>query len=232
MKKYVISAVLLAIIQAVTVQCKHDADFSLIGTSPDLPQPTASCNPDSVYFVNTVLPIITSSCAKSGCHDTGGESGVILTDYYRIKITGKVKPGNSGGSLLYKVLNRSGETHMPPSSDQQLTPKQKAAIAKWIDQGAKYNYCSECYSDQFAFAANIFPIIQTNCTGCHGGNTPTGGIYLDDYTSIKAAADEGSLYGSVAHLIGYQPMPQNATMLSQCNIDQIKNWIDNGAPNN
>jgi len=216
------------------MQCKHETDFSNIPANPDPPPPSASCDPDSVYFVNSILPLITSSCAKSGCHNqASGEHGVILTDYYRITITGGVKPGNSGGSKLYKVLSASGESKMPPSPDPEFTSAEKALVAKWIDQGAFFNNCTEaCDTSKFTFTADIFPIIQKNCSGCHGGNQPEAGIRLEDYTTIKSAADEGSLYGSVAHLTGYKPMPQNGATLSDCNINQIKNWIDNGAPNN
>ncbi len=216
------------------IQCKHETDFSFLPTDPVLPPPSASCDPDTAYFVNSVLPLITSSCAKSGCHDIAtAEHGVVLTDYYRIKITGDVKPGNSGGSKLYKVLSKSGEDRMPPPPADAFTSEQKALIAKWIDQGALYNYCTEaCDPNNFAFSANIFPIIQTNCKGCHSGNQPAAGIRLEDYATVKIVADNGRLFGSVAQLSGYVPMPQNGSKLSDCNINQIKNWIDNGAPNN
>lgn len=224
----------LLLLGLLTVQCKHETDFSGFPTDPPLPEPSATCSPDTVYFVNTVLPLIRSSCAKSGCHDLGSaEHGVVLTDYYRITITGNVKPGNPNGSKLYRVLSKSGEEKMPPSPNSELSNDQKALIARWIEQGALNNYCTEaCNPDNFAFTADILPIIQTNCQGCHSGSQPSAGIHLDDYASIKAAADEGSLYGSIAWLSGYQPMPQNAAQLSDCNINQIKNWIDNGAPNN
>lgn len=216
------------------IQCKHETDFSFLSSDPVLPPPSVTCNPDTAYFVNSVLPLITSSCAKSGCHDIAtAEHGVVLTDYYRIKITGDVKPGNSGGSKLYKVLSKSGEDRMPPPPADAFTSEQKAMIAKWIDQGALYNYCTEaCDPNNFAFGADIFPIIQSNCKGCHSGSQPAAGIRLEDYTTVKLVADNGRLFGSVAHLSGYVPMPQNGLKLSDCNINQIKNWIDNGAPNN
>ena len=53
-------------------------------TNPVLPAGPAvtSCSPDTVYFHQTILPLITSNCAMSGCHDAiSKKDGVILTDY-------------------------------------------------------------------------------------------------------------------------------------------------------
>jgi hypothetical protein len=234
MLKRIILPFVVAIIAIGSLQCRHETDFTDFPANPGLPVPSATCSGDSVYFVNSVLPMIRSSCALSGCHDMEtAEDGIILTDYYRIKITGGIKPGNSGSSRLYKVLSETGESRMPPSPFAEFTAEQKAIVARWIDQGAKYNYCTEsCNPGNFEFGAHIFPIIASNCRGCHSGNAPSAGIRLDDYSTIKAAADNNSLYGSVAWLSGYTPMPDGGIKLSDCNITQIKNWIDNGAPNN
>ncbi len=232
--KRIFLSLAIGITALVTIQCKHETDFTDFPVNPELPIPSATCSDDTVYFVNSVLPLLKSSCAMQGCHDMGtAEHGIILTDYYRIKITGRVKPGSSGNSLLYKVLSRNGESGMPPAGYPEFTAEQKAIVAKWIDQGAIYNYCSEaCNPDNFAFSADIFPLISANCKGCHSGNDPSGGVRLENYTTIKAAADNNSLYGSVAWLSGYSPMPKDGFRLTDCNITQIKNWIDNGAPNN
>ena len=50
-----------------------------------IPPPTSNCSPDSVYFVNEIMPIISSNCTMSGCHDniTHAE-GVNLTTYTNI----------------------------------------------------------------------------------------------------------------------------------------------------
>lgn len=231
-KAILLTAIIMMAI--IALQCKHETDFSDFPANPEPPIPTASCDPDTAYFVNSVLPLLQSSCARSGCHDAGSAShGVIMTDYFRIKITGDVKPGNASGSKLYKVLSASGESKMPPSPNDGFTAEQKALIAKWINQGAKNNYCTEaCNPELFTFAADIFPIIETNCKGCHSGSQPNGGVRLEDYASVKISATNGSLYGSVSHDAGYSPMPKDGNKLSTCNLSQIKNWIDNGAPNN
>lgn len=223
---------LLLILQLAS--CKHDPDLSVLPVNPDPPEPTIGCDPDSVYFVNTVFPLIQSSCAMSGCHDaTTANEGVMLTDYYRIMITGEVNPGNAGDSKIYEVLNEDGEDRMPPPPAQPLSADQKAIIAKWINQGAHNNACTEttCDTLNVTFSGTIMPIVQTNCTGCHSGASPGGGINLTGYSGVEAIASTGQLLGVVKHLAGYRPMPPSG-QLSDCQISQINKWITNGKPNN
>ena len=41
-----------------------------------------SCHSDTIYFEQEVLPILTSNCAYSGCHDQGSaEDDIVLTTY-------------------------------------------------------------------------------------------------------------------------------------------------------
>jgi hypothetical protein len=42
----------------------------------------------------------------------------------------------------------------------------------------------------------------------------------------------GKFWGSINHLPGFSAMPKNGTMLSPCEIGQVKRWIAAGAPNN
>ena len=44
--------------------------------------------------------------------------------------------------------------------------------------------------------------------------------------------DDIQLFGAINHLPNFQPMPRNAPKLSDCKIDQIQIWIENGTPNN
>jgi hypothetical protein len=75
-------------------------------------------------------------------------------------------------------------------------------------------------------------LTNNNCMGCHSGAGASGGIKLDTYAGVSAVAQNGKLYGSVARLPGYSPMPQGGNKMSNCDIIKIKKWIDNGSPNN
>ncbi|NTV83374.1 MAG: hypothetical protein HGA23_03610 [Bacteroidales bacterium] len=95
----------------------------------------------------------------------------------------------------------------------------------------------DCDTTNVTYSGTIFPMINSNCTGCHSGSAPQGNVHLEDYTTISAAAaipagQYGSLYGAISHDPGNSPMPKNGTQLSECKIKQVKAWIDAGTPNN
>lgn len=230
----VVSKVLIfALVAAAISACKHDPVFPDDG---QLPPPSAFCDPDTVYFHNEILPMLNSGCAVSGCHDAASaRDGVILTDYSKIIQTGKVKPGKPADSKLYKVLiDTDPGDRMPPPPRSPFTAEQITKVRRWIEQGAKNNRCesNNCDTLNVSFAAHIFPMMQNNCTGCHSGNQPQGGVMLNSHATIAAAAASGRLLGSVLHSPGYAPMPQGAPKLDNCKITQIKKWINNGTPNN
>lgn len=220
----------------VGIGCKHSPEDVL---GPDSGSDTniigAGCNPDTVYFVNTILPLLRSGCAMSGCHDVAShKEGVVLTDYQNIINTAKVKPGNPGNSKLYKVLIKTDDERMPPPPMAAFTSEQIARVKKWIEQGARNNLCTEtqCDSVNVSFASHIYPIIQTNCMGCHSGANPSGGIVLTSYQQIVAVANNNNkLLGTIKHQPGYSAMPPGGK-LDDCSIAKIIKWISDGTPNN
>ena len=194
------------------------------------------CDPDTVYFQNTVLPLLQSNCALQDCHDiTGATEGVILTDYTRIMNTGGVQAGNPQDTEIYDRMTESDpDKIMPPFPRTPLTSVQIQYVYQWIIQGAKNNYCDseDCDSVNVTFTQVVWPIIQNRCFGCHSGASPSGGISLSGYDNVKVVGSTGQLLGAVTHATGYSPMPKNGNKLSNCNIAQIRKWINDGMPNN
>ncbi|MBL7764948.1 MAG: hypothetical protein JNJ58_02560 [Chitinophagaceae bacterium] len=196
---------------------------------------STNCSPDTVYFTNDILPIMISNCTMSGCHNAADhKEGVILTDYNNIMATSDVEPGNPSSSDLYKVLIKTDpDKIMPRPPMSPLTAAQIAMVKKWIEQGAKNNSCTSCdTSGEMKFAANVQPILQANCTGCHSASSPGGGINLSDYPGVSVVVNNGKLIGSITHAGGFSAMPKNGNKLSDCHISQIQKWINNGAQNN
>jgi len=210
------------------IACKYDA---LVPYQP--PTESTNCSSDTVYFAQSVGPLLNSSCGTSGCHDANShKDGVVMTDHY--SIIQEVKIGNPSNSKLYKVLIENGEDRMPPAPASPFTTAQKELIYKWIQQGAKNNSCEDaanCVTTNMSYKTNIVPIIDTNCKGCHNPNNTSGGIDLSTYTQMKKYADNGVLVGVITHDPNYIAMPVGSK-LSQCNIDKIKSWITDGALNN
>ena len=90
-----------------------------------------------------------------------------------------------------------------------------------------------CDTASVTYTSAVLPSLQTyGCIGCHSGASPSGNISLEGYANVKAAAQNGKLYGSINHAAGYKPMPQGAGKMSDCIINKIKAWIDAGALNN
>jgi hypothetical protein len=202
--------------------CRHDIPIDLNGTI------SQNCDPDTVYFGNTILPLLVSNCAMPGCHNHGE---LDLTSYASIMNSGIVKPRHPNTSKLVRVINGGGEEAMPPSPYSALTSDQINSIKTWIDQGAKFNTCIGCDTLNYKFAADIWPILNTNCYGCHNNNNPGGNIYIRNYADVQAMVLDGSLMGSLLG-DGYALMPKNSNGLQSCKITQIQKWINDGAQNN
>lgn len=78
-----------------------------------------------------------------------------------------------------------------------------------------------------AFAADVSPIIQANCTGsgCHGVGSTSGPGALTTYSQIFNARS------NIRAAVSSGVMPQGSSLpASQKN--SILCWIDSGAPNN
>ncbi|MCB9262273.1 MAG: hypothetical protein H6607_07860 [Flavobacteriales bacterium] len=192
-----------------------------------------TCSPDTVYFVNEILPLIQSNCAQSGCHDAAShKEGVILTDYNKIISTGKVKAGNPGGSDLYEVITETDPDKVMPPPPASLTTEQKNAIRIWIQQGAKNNKCTNgCDTTSVTFTGDVWPIVNATCTGCHNNTSASGGVKITNYAEIKSLVDSKTLQNVLSRQGPKSPMPPGGP-LETCASNKIRIWINAGAPNN
>jgi cytochrome c553 len=230
MKKILSILSLVITIGVIINACKHEPPMIAIDATP-IPGPVAN---NGVCFQNDILPLLQSNCAKSGCHDAASRQGEYILDSYSNILKKGISPGNATGSKIYKVLFETGNDKMPQPPNPDLTAEQKAIIGKWINEGAKNttNCGTTCDSTQFKYAANISPLISTNCLGCHAGTSPSGGVNLSAYIAVKQQATSGRLVGAVSHSPGYSAMPSGASKLSECQIAQIRKWVNAGALNN
>lgn len=100
-----------------------------------------------------------------------------------------------------------------------------------------YPETANCVTENMSYANDVWPVISASCTGCHSGANPSGGISLENYSDVNAAAligagNYGSLYGVISYASGNSPMPKGGDKLSDCTISKIKAWIDQGATDN
>ena len=210
---------------------------SIISCTKDkTPMPVEPCDPNKVYFQNSIMPLINSNCAKSGCHDAITQKEELnLTSYAGVmKI---VRPGKPGSSKLIEAINAGGKEAMPPNTETPLTQEQKNLLIQWISDGALNSACavdtSACDAAVGTYATNVSKVIGTNCLGCHSGANIKGGIDLSAYSGVKSAVTSGKLYNAISQngsAIAMPPSP--ASKLSGCDIKKIKSWIDAGSLNN
>lgn len=223
----------LVVLSALIItSCVHEPFLNPLDLNNGEPSTPGCVASTTVCFESSVLPIFISSCAKSGCHDAiSHKEGFILDSYTNIIRRG-ISPGNAAGSKLYNVLFESGEDRMPPEGP--LSQAQKDLIKDWINQGAANTVNCDCNCDatKFTYSAIIKPLLDVNCVGCHKPSSLGGGIDLSTYNAVKAQVTNGKLVGSVTQATGFSPMPKGGKKLSDCQITQIKNWINAGALNN
>jgi hypothetical protein len=231
MKKLVFISVLLVVWMG---SCKHEI-LNPGGLNPK-PDSTGTGIGGSICFETDVLPIFQTSCAKSGCHDAiTHEEGYVLDTYNNIMREG-IKPYNAAGSKLYKVLFENGEDKMP-KDNPDLTTDQKNRIAQWINEGAvnSTNCSVGCDETKFKFAADVQPILNTNCVGCHNNSNYqlNGGVNLSNYNGVNASVGKipAAIQWTSANVSKHMPQPP-ANKLPACQANTILNWINAGALNN
>jgi hypothetical protein len=191
-----------------------------------------------VCFESDILPIFTSNCAKSGCHNAATHTeGYILDSYNGIRYsTSKgIKPGNPDDSEIYEAITETDVRKRMPYNLPPLSPAETALIRKWILEGAlnTTNCGSACDPNLFTYSGAVKPIIDTYCKGCHSDPATATKPQLTTYAGIKAVAQpNGRLLGAINHAPGFQAMPQAGPKSSDCKITQITKWVNAGAPNN
>jgi len=219
--------------------CKHEPFEPVIPdpatTDTTTVLPSHPCDPDSVYFQQDVLPLLVSTCAKSGCHDAAtAQKDVILNNYANVINTGDVVPFDPESSKIYEMLVETDlDKKMPPPPNTPLTTEGINLIRKWINQGALDLKCDGgCDTVSVTFATTISPLISKHCLGCHSGPDPQGGLSFETHADLAIVANNGRLYGAVNHESGFTAMPFNGNKLPVCEIEQIRLWIVDGAPDN
>lgn len=91
-----------------------------------------------------------------------------------------------------------------------------------------------CDTIDMKYGADVVPILQSHCYGCHGeGSTSgSGGISLASYNNLKTYADNGFLKGNITHAAGFVGMPFGQPKMDDCTINKILDWINRGTKNN
>lgn len=241
MKKFYlkhISIIVLGVYTCIQIGCVHEPIMDDFVPDPmDTSDMDIPCEPAVIYFDRDILPIFTTNCAFSGCHnEQSAQNDVVLTDYDNVINTGDVRPFRLDNNKIFEVIVDGDEDdRMPLAPRDPLTPEQINMIANWILQGAQNLKCDfeeVCKIDIVSYSQDIRPILDNGCIGCHNGNNPSGEIILEDYLGVKTAAESGRLLGAISWEAGYVNMPLGGSKRSECSIRMIESWITQGLKNN
>lgn len=133
------------------------------------------------------------------------------------------------GLVLVVLIVSCGPGNMGPMMDRGGDPPDTARVPTATPGG----------DTTVSFSQDIQPILSENCVSCHGGS---GDLWLDSYERALAESSGGPV------IVPGQPqaselylritgeseprMPLNASQLSDDDIEAIRIWISEGAPNN
>ena len=85
----------------------------------------------------------------------------------------------------------------------------------------------DCTEVETYYTENVAPILESNCTGCHSGPTPTAGLSLDSYSVVFIAIKSGDVLDRVNRDQGTNGfMPNGGTKLSDANLDILQTFFE------
>jgi uncharacterized membrane protein len=90
-----------------------------------------------------------------------------------------------------------------------------------------------------SFKQDVLPILQANCTRCHGGSSPRQGLGLETYAGAMKGSASGAVIkpkdangSTLIQRIQTDAMPPSGTKLTKEQKQKIVDWVTAGAPDN
>jgi hypothetical protein len=87
-----------------------------------------------------------------------------------------------------------------------------------------------CDLEEITYTNFIGNLLDNKCSniGCHVSSASQGS--LATYDDVVAFVSVGKILGALRHEDGFEAMPKNGDMLTDCQIDKIEAWIEDGTP--
>ena len=210
--------------------------------------PARSANPGAPGFELDIAPLLRTHCQK--CHGEGSRKGGLdLRSMIGILQGGEsgdpaIVPGKASESLLVRLVT---EKTMPPGKLPKLAGDEVGRIKAWIDAGAPTRSSAADQSPSVshtALARKVGDILEFNCLVCHGRRKREGGLDLRTVASMRKGGKTGpaliagkSAEACSCRRISEDEMPTrigrsqfSVKPISGAELDQIRSWIDAGAP--
>jgi len=124
------------------------------------------------------------------------------------------------------------ETEVPTETPQEPTPTEAPTEAPTETP-------TEESAASVSFTNDVFPIINSRCINCHGGDRIEEGLVFLTYDDIMAGSNNGPVVipGDVENsllveLVATKEMPKRGPKLTPPQVEIITEWVAAGAPNN
>ena len=90
-----------------------------------------------------------------------------------------------------------------------------------------------CDTTAVSYATVIVPILNQSCniSGCHDpAGASTSGFDFTVYNTLKRQGTNGNLVGDISWASGHNAMPKSGSKISDCDINKITAWVNQGCP--
>lgn len=94
-------------------------------------------------------------------------------------------------------------------------------------------------ASQVSFSEEVFPILESRCQTCHGGDKIEAELVMFSYADLMAGSENGAVIvpgdlenSLLAQLIIDKKMPKKGPKLNPVQTQTILDWIAQGAQNN
>lgn len=94
-----------------------------------------------------------------------------------------------------------------------------------------------CDTTSITYSSTVQPILDNRCYGCHANavaNVAGAGLSFEGHPNLKQYLDSNQdrFLGAIEHSPGYSPMPKGGSILPDCDLQNIRLWVEQGYPNN
>jgi hypothetical protein len=146
--------------------------------------------------------------------------------------------------LLLVACGTQSATEAPasvpePSEPQEAPTEAVAPEPTEVPVEAPTEAPAEAPTEAVSFANDVFPILDSRCFNCHGGDRISEGLRVGTYEELMAGSENGAVVvpgdpssSLLVELITNQKMPKRGPKLTPPQVQIISDWVAAGAPNN
>jgi mono/diheme cytochrome c family protein len=118
-------------------------------------------------------------------------------------------------------------------------PSSVSTLDESIPTGAPTVEVQVAPASSLSFSQDVYPIFEASCIKCHGVEKVSRGLDLTSYEKIMTGSVKGPVVlpgdpdnSPLVKLAAEGKMPKQGTKLTSEQIEIVRNWVSQGAPNN